>query len=213
MKFTATKREGAGTSASKKIRKEEQVPGIVYSRDIEPIKIQMPVADVELLERDYGLNSVLELDIEGDETRTVFLRDISRSALKPIIYNISFQAIKKGDKLDIDVPVQVVDDDQLADDDGVVSNSMWEVRLRIDPAKAPEAIEVSVKDLHIGDSITVADLAFDGIEDAEILDDPEETVLAISVPDEEPTEEEVEEDLEEDEPEVINEKGEDSEEE
>ncbi|MGX7348439.1 50S ribosomal protein L25 [Aerococcus vaginalis] len=207
MKFTATKREDAGTSASKKIRKEDQVPGIVYSRDIDPIMIQMSTADVELLERDYGINSVLKLDIEGDETRTVFLREISRSALKPVIYNISFQAIKAGDKLDIDVPVQVVDEDQLADEDGVVSTSMWEVRLRIDPAKAPETIEVSVKDFHIGDNVTIADLTFDGIEDAEILDDPEETVLAISVPDEEPAEDE-EENLEEEEPEVINEKSE-----
>lgn len=207
MKFTATKREDAGTSASKKIRKEDQVPGIVYSRDIDPIMIQMSTADVELLERDYGTNSVLKLDIEGDETRTVFLREISRSALKPVIYNISFQAIKAGDKLDIDVPVQVVDEDQLADEDGVVSTSMWEVRLRIDPAKAPETIEVSVKDFHIGDNVTIADLTFDGIEDAEILDDPEETVLAISVPDEEPAEDE-EENLEEEEPEVINEKSE-----
>lgn len=207
MKFTATKREDAGTSASKKIRKEDQVPGIVYSRDIDPIMIQMSTADVELLERDYGINSVLKLDIEGDETRTVFLREISRSALKPVIYNISFQAIKAGDKLDIDVPVQVVDEDQLADEDGVVSTSMWEVRLRIDPAQAPETIEVSVKDFHIGDSVTIADLTFDGIEDAEILDDPEETVLAISVPDEEPAEDE-EENLEEEEPEVINEKSE-----
>lgn len=207
MKFVAKQREAAGTTASKQIRKENQVPGIVYSSDIDPINIQMDVADVELIERELGVNSVFDLAIEGDETRTVFLREISRSALKPIIYNISFQAIKKGQKLDINIPITVVDEDQLADAEGVASTSLFEIKVNMDPALAPETIEVSVKDLHIGDSISVSELTFDHMADAAILDDPDEAVVSISAPDEEPTEEDLAAaGIEEDEPEVIDEK-------
>ncbi|MDO4670661.1 MAG: 50S ribosomal protein L25 [Aerococcus sp.] len=209
MKFVAKQREAAGTTASKQIRKADQVPGIVYSSDIDPIKIQMNAADVEQIERELGLNSVFDLEIEGDETRTVFLREISRSSLKPIIYNISFQAIKKGQKLDINIPISVVDEDQLADAAGVASANLFELKVNMDPAIAPEVIEVSVKDLAIGDSISVADVKFDHMEDAEILDDAEEVVVSIAAPDEEPSEEELEAaGIEEQEPEVIDEKGE-----
>ncbi|MDO4680602.1 MAG: 50S ribosomal protein L25 [Aerococcus sp.] len=207
MKFVAKQREAAGTTASKQVRKEDQVPGIVYSSDIDPIKVQMPIADVELIERELGVNSVFDLDIEGDETRTVFLREISRSSLKPIIYNISMQAIKKGQKLDINIPISVVDEDQLADADGVASTSLFKIKVNMDPALAPEVIEVSVKGLSIGDSVSVSELKFDHMEDAEILDDPEEAVVSISAPDEEPSDEDLEAaGIEEQEPEVIDEK-------
>ena len=203
MKFVAKKREAAGTNASKKLRQEDLVPGVVYASDLEPINISMERADVELIERELGINSVFELEVEGGETRTVFLRDISRAALKPIIYNVNLQAIKKGEKLEMDIPVYIENEDKLANPDGVAALNFFEVTVDIDPATAPEYIVADVEGLDIGENITVGDLTFEGIENAEILTDPEEVIVSIAVPTEEA---EVDEEVVEAEPEVINEK-------
>jgi large subunit ribosomal protein L25 len=201
MKFTAQKREGSGSSAAKHLRKEDLVPGVVYASDLDPINISLSVSDVEQIRRELGVNSVFDLELDG-KTRTVYVREISQSALKPTIYNISLQAIKKGQKLEMPLSVVIVNEDQLGDPDGVASTSVLEIDVVADPATAPDAIEVDVTGLTIGDSISAGELKLaDGIE---LVTDAEETVVSISAPEEEP--EEVDPDAEVAEPELIDEK-------
>lgn len=201
MKFTAQKREGSGSSAAKHLRKEDLVPGVVYASDLDPINISLSVSDVEQIRRELGVNSVFDLELDG-KTRTVYVREISQSALKPTIYNISLQAIKKGQKLEMPLSIVIVNEDQLGDPDGVASTSVLEIDVVADPATAPDAIEVDVTGLTIGDSISAGELKLaDGIE---LVTDAEETVVSISAPEEEP--EEVDPDAEVAEPELIDEK-------
>lgn len=201
MKYVAKTRDAAGTSASKKYREDGLVPGVVYASDMEPINIVLDKMDVEEIERELGSNSVFQLEIEGEETRTVFLRDISRAALKPIIYNVALQAIKAGEKLEVTLPIWIENEDKLADKEGIASLNIFEIEARMEPAKAPEAIIADVEGMEIGDTISVADITFEGIEDAEILTDMDDVLVSITLPDEEPEEEEASD--EEAEPEVI----------
>ncbi len=201
MKFTAQKREGSGSSAAKQLRKEDLVPGVVYASDLDPINISMSVSDVEQIRRELGLNSVFDLELDG-KTRTVYIREITQSALKPTIYNIALQAIKKRQKLEMPLSIVINNEDALADPDGVVSTTVLEITVVADPATAPDSVEVDATGLSIGDSVTAGDLKLaDGIE---LVTDPEEVVVAVSAPVEEP--EEVDPDAEVAEPEVINEK-------
>lgn len=201
MKFTAQKRDGSGTSAAKQLRKENLVPGVVYASDLDPINISMSVSDVEQIRRELGLNSVFDLELDG-ETRTVYVREISQSALKPTIYNISLQAIKKGQKLEMPLSIVVVNEDALADKEGVASTTTLEIDVIADPATTPDSVEVDVTGLAIGDSVTAGELNL--ASDIELVTDAEEVIVAISAPVEEP--EEVDPDAEVAEPEVIDEK-------
>ena len=201
MKFTAQKRDGSGTSAAKQLRKENLVPGVVYASDLDPINISMSVSDVEQIRRELGLNSVFDLELDG-ETRTVYVREISQSALKQTIYNISLQAIKRGQKLEMPLSIVVVNEDALADKEGVASTTTLEIDVIADPATAPDSVEVDVTGLAIGDSVTAGELNL--ASDIELVTDAEEVIVAISAPVEEP--EEVDPDAEVAEPEVIDEK-------
>lgn len=201
MKFTAQKRDGAGTSAAKQLRKEDLVPGVVYASDLDPINISMSVSDVEQIRRELGLNSVFDLELDG-KTRTVYVREISQSALKPTIYNISLQAIKKGQKLEMPLSIVIVNEDALADKEGVASTTALEINVVADPATAPDSVEVDVTGLAIGDSVTAGELNL--ASDIELVTEADEVIVAISAPVEEP--EEVDPDAEVAEPEVIDEK-------
>ena len=201
MKFTAQKRDGAGTSAAKQLRKEDLVPGVVYASDLDPVNISLSVSDVEQIRRELGLNSVFDLELDG-KTHTVYVREISQSALKPTIYNISLQAIKKGQKLEMPLSIVIVNEDALADQEGVASTTTLEINVVADPATAPDSVEVDVTGLAIGDSVTAGDLKL--ASDIELVTDAEEVVVAISAPVEEP--EAVDPDAEVAEPELIDEK-------
>ncbi|MCI7240289.1 50S ribosomal protein L25 [Aerococcus suis] len=202
MKFTANKREAAGTNASKQLRKQDLVPGVVYSSDMEPVNITMNRADVDQIKRELGINSVFTLDLDG-ETKTVFVREIDSAAIKPIVYNISLQAIKKGQKLEMPISITVVNEEELGDADGVAAVNTFEIDVVADPSVAPEVIEIDVTGMHIGDTVTAGDIKLP--EGVELNQDAEESIVSITVPDEEP-EEDANETEEEAEPEVINEK-------
>ena len=79
---------------------------------------------------------------------------------------------------------------------GVLSQVSREINVEALPMEIPERIEVDISEMHIGDTLRLADVAKqDGVT---FLDDPEETVLAtVTVPTEivepEPEEEELEE--------------------
>ncbi|AMB99027.1 50S ribosomal protein L25 [Aerococcus urinaehominis] len=200
MKFTAKRRESKGTNAAKQIRKEDLVPATVYASDMEPINLTMARPDVEQIERELGINSVFELEIEGGDTRTVFIRTIERAAIKPIIYNVSLQAIKKGEKLEMPIAIVLENEEDVAGE-GVATLNFFEVNVLIDPAKAPESISVDVAGMEIGDNVTVGDLNLP--EGAELVDEADEVIISITTPTEEA--ELVEGDEEMPEPEVLNE--------
>lgn len=202
MKFTAKTREVVGTSAAKQLRKEDLIPGTVYGSEGEPVNITMAKADVELIQRELGLNSVFDIEVDGAKQQTVFVRNIDKSALKPDIFNISLQAIKAGQKLEMPIPVYIENEDALSDSDGVVTVNYFEINVIVDPSKAPESFTIDAAGKHIGDSFTVADLVVPA--GVEVLDDPEEVIVSINAPQEEV--EEVAADAEATEPEVIGEK-------
>lgn len=202
MKFTAQSRGTAGTSAAKQLRKDALVPGTIYGGSEEPVNITMVKADVEQIQRELGLNSVFDLSVDGGAAQTVFVRNIDHAAIKPLIYNISLQAIKAGQKLEMPIALQVINEDQIADKTGIVALNSFEINVIVDPSKAPEALTIDVAGKEIGYQVTVADLDIPaGIE---VLDNPEEVVLSINPPQEEV--EEAAAEAETAEPEVIGEK-------
>lgn len=98
--------------------------------------------------------------------------------------------------------IVIVNEDALADQEGVASTTTLEINVVADPATAPDSVEVDVTGLAIGDSVTAGDLKL--ASDIELVTDAEEVVVAISAPVEEP--EEVDPDAEVAEPELIDEK-------
>lgn len=196
MKFTAQKRADVGTSASKQLRIQDLVPGTIYGGKGEPINISMSKSDVQLIQRELGLNSVFELTVDGGTAQTVFVRTIETASIKPIIYNISLQAIEAGQKLEMPIPVHVVNEEEIADKDGIVAVNYYEINVIVDPAKAPENFTVDVAGKAIGDQITVADLDIPA--GVEVLIEADEVVVSIGAP-----QEEAESSAEAAEPEVI----------
>src|SRR5699024_5939594 len=126
----------------------------------------------------------------------------SQSALKPTIYNISLQAIKKGQKLEMPLSIVIVNEDALADQEGVASTTTLEINVVADPATAPDSVEVDVTGLAIGDSVTAGDLKLDS--DIELITEADEVIVSIYATVEES--EAVDTDAEDAEPEVIDEK-------
>lgn len=75
MKVTATTRNAQGTSASRRLRRADKVPGIIYGGKVQPTAIEVDHNPLfHALRKEKFHASILEMDLDGKSER-VLLRD------------------------------------------------------------------------------------------------------------------------------------------
>lgn len=139
--------------------------------------------------------------------------DYQFDPLKNQITHIDFLAINMTEERTVEVPVHLIGEAAGAKEGGVVEQPLFDLEVTATPDNIPEAIEVEISELAIGDTISVEDIKVSG--DFTIENEATDSVVTVVAPTEEPTEEEIEAmegEAQTEEPEVVGEDKEDEEE-
>ncbi|MBU0676769.1 MAG: 50S ribosomal protein L25 [Verrucomicrobia bacterium] len=215
-KILATKREAGGTSEARGLRREGRIPAVVYTSGKAAKSVALNERDFEAMLRHHtSENVIVDLDIEGDKVRHVLLKEVQHHPVSGSILHIDFYEVKKGQKIKVDIPVELVGEPiGVTRDGGVLEHVLREVEVECLPKDLVEQFALDVSGLEIGDHLLVKDLAVDPSK-YELLTDEDLAVAAVAAPRlvEEVTEEEGAEGAAGAEPEVIGEKKEDESEE
>ncbi|ANQ83898.1 50S ribosomal protein L25/general stress protein Ctc [Azoarcus olearius] len=161
IEFNATKREGQGSSASRRLRRAAQVPGIIYGagKDAQPITLDHNEL-YHLLKKEAFHASVLSINVEGAK-ETVVLRDTQWHAYKQQVLHIDFQRVDASQKLHLKVPLHFVNGDNAPAvklGGNIIAHVMTELDVQCLPSSLPEFIEVDLAALEAGQSIHVSQL-------------------------------------------------------
>lgn len=188
-----------------RLRKQDQVPGVVYGRGKENLPVLLDGRLLrQALSSGAGSNAIIELQIEnGDSqkektTETVMFKEVQRDILvRDRLLHVDFIRISMQEKMVASVPVQIVgeSDSPGVTEGGIVQVLLREVEVYCLPASIPDSIEVDISALNLGESLVANDLVLP--EGVELSTDPEETVVLIAAPSEEVEPEEEEEAAEE----------------
>jgi large subunit ribosomal protein L25 len=201
----AEKRVGRGKNDSRRLRVEGKVPVVVYGGGGEAVAGVAMLSDLAAVLRKSGHNAVFTLDMEGEGTGDVMFQDRQIDPLRGRLVHADLRRIAFGEKMEMTVAVHLVGEAEGLSEEGAVLNQpLHEIKILVEPSKVPESIEVDVTELKAGESIHVSDIKFD--EGVEVLEAPETVVVNIVMV----KEEELEPQLDAAEPEVIGEKGDDS---
>lgn len=160
-KVTATSRSDAGKGASRRLRRQGRVPGIVYGGDQPPQAISLSNNEMmKHLEHEAFYSHVLELDVDG-VAQSVILKALQRHVYRAgILLHVDFQRVVADQALHVHVPVHFVGEERSvgAKRGGVISHLLNEVEVICLPKDLPEFIEVDVSGLDIGESLHLSDL-------------------------------------------------------
>jgi len=165
MKFelNAYKRELQGSGASRRLRRANKVPGIIYGGAAAPALIELDHNDLLLaLRKEAFHSSVLSLKIDG-KVETVLLRDSQMHPYKPLVLHVDFLRVDATHAIHQKVPLHFVNADIAVGvklDGGVVSHAMNEIDVACLPQDLPAFIEVDLKDLKGGQTLHVSQLAY-----------------------------------------------------
>jgi large subunit ribosomal protein L25 len=162
--MTATKslkaeaRDRAGKGAARALRREHKVPAVIYGNKQPPVGISLVGNDMFILLNAGGfLTTIFEIDVDGKTERAI-PRDYQLDPVKGHLIHIDFLRVSKDSVVTVTVPVHVVNEDKapgLKDNDGVL-NIAHTVELTVAADSIPEAIEVDVTGLDIGDSVHIS---------------------------------------------------------
>lgn len=174
----ASKRSRIGTNAVKKVRNEHFIPGVLYGHHIENVNIKIKEHDFDKFIKRHGVGASLDLDVDGEKT-FVLLKELQINTLKNLVYNVEFQALAKGEKIKIKVPVHYVNKDKVPA--GLIFQELHhEVEMQVLPKDLIEYIEVDLTGADHGDSKNISDLDIFSNEAYEILDQSDVQLYTIT---------------------------------
>lgn len=165
--FVAKNRSQSGKGAAKVMRRDGQVPAIVYGGDAEPQPIVLVQNEVNKhLAYEAVYSHVLDLKIDG-KTEKAILKAIQRHPAKPQILHMDFVRVSENQALKVNVPLHFINEEECVGfkAGGVVTHAMVDIEISCLPAALPEYIEVDLANIDIGDAVHLTDIVFpEGVE-------------------------------------------------
>jgi large subunit ribosomal protein L25 len=197
-------RERFGSRASRRLRRDGLVPGIVYGKGDEARPFQVNERELRHLLGEG--HTLLDLEIDGSKAVPVVIKDQQHHPVRGEITHIDFHEVRLDEAIQAEVPIELEGGEQSPGvrEGGVLEHVTREITVEALPTEIPESISVLVLDMQINDTISLAAVeAPPGVKF--VVDDPEEITIATLSPPR--LEEEPEPELEE-EAELVGEDGE-----
>ncbi len=165
-----------GSSESRRLRRAGKVPGVLYGHGIEPIDVAVGSRELRAaLTSDSGLNALISIDVDG-KNHLAMARQLQRHPTRRSIDHVDFVIVRRDEVISAEVPVHLIGEAQEVERaDGMVEQGLFSLEVHAKPGDIPNAIEVDISGLGIGDTIRVADLELPGGVTTEV--DPEEPVV------------------------------------
>ncbi|MDN5379064.1 50S ribosomal protein L25/general stress protein Ctc [Thermodesulfobacterium sp.] len=178
--LSVVKREKTGKECAKKLRKQGLIPAIVYGHNFDPVPISVKANELESILHKYkGETLLFNLEVQNGETQRIqaILKDYQLHPVTDKIIHLDFVAIKEGETVSIDVPLEFVGRPVGLTKGGVIEIFMHDLTVECLPSNIPDKIQVDISNLDLGDVLHVKDIKVP--EGVKVLDAPEDTVITI----------------------------------
>ncbi len=166
--LTAEARKDAGKGASRRLRRADLVPAIIYGGEQSPEQITLAGKAIrKVLEADSFYSQILTIELEGKKQQAI-LKDVQRHPAKEFAMHLDFLRVAADQALTTNVPLRFLNEEScvgVKDQGGAITHSRVDVEVRCLPANLPEFIEVDMARVELGEHIHLSDLTLpEGVE-------------------------------------------------
>jgi large subunit ribosomal protein L25 len=173
----ANKRTLSTKGAVNQSRKAGNVPGVFYSKGVEPISITLPESSLKPLVYTSETHLV-NLKIEEQELKAI-LKNIQFDPVTDRIIHCDFLGISADQPIELEVPVAFEGQAKGVKEGGIIQHSLHKLRVSCLPANIPEHITINISDLSLGQAIHVKDLS---IENVTFIHAEDQIIVSVVVP-------------------------------
>ncbi|MBT5767464.1 MAG: 50S ribosomal protein L25/general stress protein Ctc [Emcibacteraceae bacterium] len=177
-------RTKAGKGSSRAIRREGRLPAVVYGAKKEVAAITVDFVDIQkLLNTGAFLSTTYDIEIDGGKKEMVLPRDVQFHPVTDWPMHIDFLRLAQDATIAIMVPVHFLNEEESPGlkGGGIINAVRHEIELDCPANNLPEAIEIDLTGLELGDSVHFSDITLpEGV--TPIIDDRDFTIATIAAP-------------------------------
>lgn len=182
----ATVRHDIGKGASRRLRREEKVPGVVYGGGKDTVSLSFEHKKVaKSLDNEAFYSHILTLKTNGSAER-VILKDIQRHPYKARILHLDFQRVRADEKLHMHVPLHFIGAEKapgVKDAGGIVSHIESDVEVSCFPDDLPESIELDISEMQLNQILHLSDIKLPkGVELVALAHGNDKPVVSVHIP-------------------------------
>ncbi len=185
VRLNAEPRTEFGKGFARRTRRAGLIPAVIYGHGAEPRHVSLPAREFSQAIKKGGVNVLLTLELEGKDQLTI-PKAIQRDPIKGSFKHVDLLAVRRGEKVTIDVPLVLVGEVVRG---GLLAQEHTSVSLAAEATHLPTEVEVSIADLEIGAQVKASDLVLP--QGSTLAGDPDQVLLIVH---EAPTAEQVEAD-------------------
>jgi large subunit ribosomal protein L25 len=177
--LAAASRTKAGKGVARSLRRDGQVPAIIYGhgRDPLPLAVEAP-AVARLLEVIGGETVLIDVAIDGGAPVKAIVREVQRNPVRrQDVIHLDLYAVLADEPIVVDVPVHITGTAEgVRNQGGVLDHHLHRLTIKCLPGDIPEHIEVDVTPLLVGQAIHVSDVTVDK---AELQHDGDVSIVSV----------------------------------
>jgi large subunit ribosomal protein L25 len=156
VKISAEPRTEFGKGGARRTRRAGLVPAVLYGHGEKPQHIALPAREFAAAIRHGGLNQVFTIDVTGNSGTTLALpKAIQRDPVKDTYEHVDLIIVKRGEKVQVDVPVTLTGE---AARNTLVVNESNTVAVVAEAMHLPSGFDVSIEGLEAGAQVTAGDV-------------------------------------------------------
>ena len=188
--LTAEIRQRKGRRSRNLLVSGGKIPAVVYGKGIDSMAVAVDAREVTKILQKFGTSQLLDLKVNDNQYK-VMIKDLQHHPLSQQLMHMDFLKVDLNVQIKTNVPIRLVGEPQGIKEGGTLQQQLREVEVECLPNNMPEAIEVDISHLAVGEGIHVSDLpALTGVE---IISTPDTVIASLVVAQSAPAEDEEEE--------------------
>ena len=167
-----------GSAESRRLRREDKIPGVLYGQGMEPVVLHVERRDLrQALSGSAGTNTVLNLQVDG-KTYPAIVKELQRHPVRRTVSHVDFLQVNLSEVVTVAVPVRLDGEAKaVLSNGGLVDPAVDTLDVSTTPGNIPDEIVIDITAMQPGDVIRLADLSLPAGVTA--LGDPEMPVVTV----------------------------------
>lgn len=173
-----------GSAESRRLRRDDVIPAVVYGRGMDPISISVARRDLRVaLSGTAGMNTILDLTVDGTVYPAI-IKEIQRHPVRRTVQHVDFIQVNLNEEIVVSVPVRLEGEAKdVLNNNGLVDLAMNEIEVSTTPRTIPDEIVIDVSAMTMDTTITLGEIALPaGVSATADSELPVVTVLTMRTP-------------------------------
>ncbi|MDT8409422.1 MAG: 50S ribosomal protein L25/general stress protein Ctc [Wenzhouxiangellaceae bacterium] len=155
-------RKDVGKGASRRLRRENKVPAVIYGGTRKPANLTLEHDFIlHAVDQESFHSSILDVKVGDGRSQKVILRDLQRHPFKPRVMHVDFQRVRENEEIRLDVPLHFTNEEisPAHKQAGVIiSYLLTELEISALPKNLPEYIEIDLAKFEPGQRVMMSEV-------------------------------------------------------